>query len=30
MEGENRVRLLDRPEDGEYTLTVSHKVEILP
>lgn len=22
MEGENRVRLLDRPEDGEYTLTM--------
>jgi hypothetical protein len=23
MEGEDRIRLLDRPEDGEYVITVS-------
>lgn len=25
MEGEDRIRLLDRPEDGEYCISVSHK-----
>lgn len=26
MEGEDRIRLLDRPEDGEYVITVSAAV----
>lgn len=25
MEGEDRIRLLDRPEDGEYVITVCHQ-----
>lgn len=29
MEGEDRIRLLDRPEDGEYCISVSLRIEAL-